>query len=103
MGDAELQEKGSLQAQRSFWSMGHLLFFRTCRHSGVTVGTLDLDRALERTSIMQRVTYEKAQERVKKLMSPEDNSVRSSYHRRLEHVPGTDAGSSGQGHTLTGS
>lgn len=58
-GEAEAPGKRFTQTQRSFWTMAHLLFFRTCRHSGVTVGTLDLDRALERTSIMQRVTYEK--------------------------------------------
>lgn len=82
--------------------MAHLLFFRTCRHSGVTVGTLDLDRALERTSIMQRVTYEKTQECVGKLVSQEHNSTRSFCHKRLECVPRTDAGPLGQGHRWTG-
>jgi hypothetical protein len=58
--------------------MRHLLFFRTCRHSGVIVGTLDLDRAFERTSIMQRVTYEKTQKWAGKLVSLKHSLTRSA-------------------------
>ena len=47
-------------------SAGNLLFFRTCRHSGVMGGALDFDRACERTSMMQRVTWGGTQKQVGK-------------------------------------
>lgn len=47
-------------------SAGHLLFFRACRHSGVMGGALDFDKAFERTSMMQRVTWRKPKSRLAK-------------------------------------
>lgn len=66
--EAEVEQAGGriTRGTKISCSVGHLLFFRTWRHSGVMGGALDFDRAFERTSMMQRVTWGETKSRLAK-------------------------------------
>lgn len=103
-GEVEGAGERTNQGTNISCSAGNLLFFRTCRHSGVMGGVMDFDRAFERTSMMQRVTWGKAKCRLANagVTGMTDYSTKNCRPERIGYVTCTDAGFLGQECRFTG-